>query len=256
MSGEGNIEQMSASARTAAEIEDLVTRAAGQQDDALVSDLVIALNDREVFYSLDVEEVNGQPHIKTPLLELADGTHALEAFTSRANPELWKEYAGAPWRQVLELAAEIPPVQWLIIKNDAGSRVPIRKSQIAVILDVLPHTPPATLDARITKIANEPDAKPFTSLDSQLSASHLFVRLTSESETSGPLTLVTSSAGGVDNLVQAYTSRSRPGYVYGEMDWQAIVDMVAKTPALAGIHVVNDNDDWVIISRSDLGLAN
>ena len=34
---------------------------------------------------------------------------------------------------------------------------------------------------------------------------------------------MTSAAGGIENLVQAYTSRVRPGYVYGEMDWQAIV---------------------------------
>ncbi|CPW81204.1 SseB family protein [Mycobacteroides abscessus] len=242
--------------RTAAEIEDLVTRAAGQQDAALVSDLVVALNDHEVFYSLDVAEVDGQPQIKTPLLELADGSHALEVFTSRANPELWKEYAGAPWRNVLELAAEIPPVQWVIIKNDAGSRVPIRKSQVAVILGILPPESATTLDARIAKIANEPQAQPFTSLESQLSESQLFVRLTPESARSGQPTLLTSSAGGVDNLVQAYTSRSRPGYVYGEMDWRAIVGLVAHTPALAGIHIVNDNDDWVIIGRSDLGLAN
>lgn len=242
--------------RTAAEIEDLVTRAAGQQDAALVSDLVIALNDHEIFYSLDVEEVDGQPQIKTPLLELADGTHALEVFTSRANPGLWKEYAGAPWRQVLELAVEIPAVQWVIIKNEAGSRIPIRKSQIAVVLGVLPSESATTLDARIAKIANEPQAQPFTSLESQLSESQLFVRLTQESARSGQQTLLTSSAGGVDNLVQAYTSRGRPGYIYGEMDWRAIVGMVANTPALAGIHIVNDNDDWVIIGRSDLGLAN
>lgn len=247
---------MSASVRTAAEIEDLVTRAAGQQDDALVSDLVIALNDREVFYSLDVEEVNGQPQIKTPLLEMPDGSHALEVFTSRANPELWKEYAGAPWRQVLELAAEIPPVQWVVIKNGAGGRIPLRKSQIEVILNILPPAPTVTLDAQIAKIANEPDAKPFSSLKSHLSGVRLFVLLTPESATSGRLELATASAGGVDNLARAYTSRSRPGFVYGEMNWQAIVDMVAKSPALAGIHVVNDNDDWVIISRSDLGLGN
>lgn len=238
---------------TAAEIEGLVTRAAEQQDAVLVSDLMIALNDHEIFYSLDVKDVGGQQQIKTPLRELADGTYALEAFTSRSNPELWKHFAGGPWREVLELAAQMPPVQWLIIKNDAGSRVPIRKSQIAAILNVLPHKPITTLDARITKIANDPQAHPFTSLEDQLSRTQLFVRLTAESATSGQLALATSSAGGVDNLVQAYTSRSRSGYVYGEMDWQAVVGMVAKTPDLQGIQIINDNDDWVTVSRADLG---
>lgn len=233
-----------------------MTRTAEQQDATLVTDLMIGLNDHEVFYSLDVEEVDGQPQIKTPLRELADGTHALEVFTSRTNPDLWKEYAGAPWRQVLELAAKIPPVQWLIIKNNTGSRVPIRKSQIAAILDVLPRTPSATLDSRITSIAGEPHARPFSSLESHLADSQLFVRLTAQPVTSGQRALVTSSAGGVDDLVQAYTSRSRPGYVYGEMDWPAIVDMVGKTSALAGIQIINDNDDWVIITRSDLGITN
>lgn len=244
---------MSVSARTAAEIEELVTRAAEQRDDALVGELAVALSDHEVFYSLDVHEGDGQPQIKTPLLEMPDGSYALEVFTSSANPELWKHYAGGPWRQVLELATEIPPVQWVVIKNGSGSRIPLRRSQVAAILSTLPHAPKATLDARITKLANAPHAQPFTSLESQLSESHLFVCLTPKSATSGRLELVTVSAGGMDNLVQAYTSRSRPGFVYGGMEWPAIVDMVAKSPALAGVQLINDNDDSVIITRSDLG---
>ena len=104
-------------------------------------------------------------------------------------------------------------------------------------------------------MTHDPQAQPFAALESRLRDAQLFVLLTPESATSGRIALMTSAAGGIENLVQAYTSRVRPGYVYGEMDWQAIVDMVDNAPVLAGIHIINDRDDWVIIRRSDLGLV-
>ncbi|WP_131822179.1 hypothetical protein [Mycobacteroides saopaulense] len=222
----------------------------------MASELFLALDDHQIFYSVDIKDVNGEEQINTPLLEMADGTYALVAYPSKTNPELWKQFAGAPWRTVLDLASKIPPVEWLIVKNTEGSQVPIRKSQIAAILNLLPsmNKPADTVESLITESANYPRKEWFSSLQRRLNDRELFVRLTSQSSASEQPTLITSSAGGIDGLVQAYTTRSRSGYVYGGMSWDAIVDMVANTPALSGVQIVNDNDDWAIITRSDLGL--
>ncbi|MEU9809106.1 hypothetical protein [Mycobacterium sp. NPDC050853] len=238
-------------------IEELITRAATTQDQQLASELFLALDDHEIFYSVDIKDVDGEEQINTPLLEMADGTYALVAYPSKTHPELWKQFAGAPWRTVLDLASKIPPVEWLIVKNIQGSRVPIRKSQIAAILDLLPsmNKPADTIESLITESADHPRAEWFSALQRRLNDRELFVRLTPPTSESEQPILVTSSAGGIDGLVQAYTTRIRTGYTYGGMSWDAIVGMVAETPALSGVQLINDNDDWAVVTRSDLGLV-
>ncbi|WP_078354309.1 hypothetical protein [Mycobacteroides chelonae] len=237
------------------DIEEIIARAAETQDQQLASELFLALDDHEIFYSIDIKDVDGKEQINTPLLELADGTYALVAYPSKGHPELWKQFAGAPWRTVLDLASKIPPVEWLIIKNTQGSSVPIRKTQIAAILGLLPNRKKLVdnVDSLIAESADHPRTEWLSTLQRRLVDRELFVRLTPQSVSDQP-TLITSSAGGVDGLVQAYTTRSRSGYAYGGMTWSAIVEMVSKTPTLSGVQLINDNDDWAIINRSDLGL--
>lgn len=236
------------------DIEELIARAATTRDQQLTSELFLALDDHEIFYSVDIKDVDGQEQVNTSLLEMADGTYALVAYPSKANPELWKQFAGAPWRTVLDLALRIPPVEWVIVKNIQGDRVPIRKGQIAAILNLLPsmNRHVGAVESLIAEAAKYQRAEWVSLLQYQLNDRELFVRMASQTSESEQLTLITSSAGGIDGLVQAYTTRSRPGYVYGGMNWNAIVEMLAKTPALPGVQIINDNDDWAIITRADL----
>ncbi len=239
------------------DMEELIARAAATRDQQLASELFLALDDHEIFYAVDVQDIDGQEQISTPLLEMADGTYALVAYPSRTNPALRNRFAGAPWRTVLDLASKMPPVEWLIVKNTQGDLVPIRKGQIAAILNLLPsmNKPADAVESLIAAAADRPWAEWFSALRHGLNDRELFVRLAPQSSGSGQPALITSSAGGIDGLVQAYTTRSRSGYVYGGMSWNAVVGMVAKTPELAGVQIINDNDDWVIITRSDLGFA-
>jgi hypothetical protein len=64
--------------------------------------------------------------------------------------------------------------------------------------------------------------------------------------------MITSEVGDVRGLVQAYTTRRRPEIVYGGMTWQAIADMVKGSSDIPGVHIINDNDDWVVLGRSEI----
>jgi hypothetical protein len=89
----------------------------------------------------------------------------------------------------------------------------------------------------------------------QLKGRELYVRLAAAQSEDGHPVMITSRVGDVEGLVQAYTTRSRPGITYGGMTWEAIVDMIASAPDIAGVHLINDNDDWIILGRSDIHAA-
>lgn len=111
------------------------------------------------------------------------------------------------------------------------------------------------LEDLITRAVAGPDQWSTDEVIAAVEGRELFVRLTPESAQGAPATLITSAAGGLGNLVQAFTSRSRAGYVYGGMSLSAVVGMLAEVPALNGVHLINDNDDWVILTRDALGLG-
>jgi hypothetical protein len=224
-----------------------------------------ALDSVEVFYRATVSEVGGKQRVKTPLLRLNDGSHALMVYTSKTHPDLPREFGGAPWQHTLKMALQMPQADWLILTNLHGDWLPIGKSQIAQLLGVARGDSPRNgradttsseadddLDSLIRKAAERPEEDWLESLRRALTGRELFLRLADERAEDGRPKMVTSEVGDVSGLVQAYTTRRRPGIVYGGMPWESIVDMMKNTPDIPGIHIINDSDDWVVVGRSEV----
>ncbi|MGZ5369981.1 MAG: hypothetical protein ACXWDD_11795 [Aeromicrobium sp.] len=223
-----------------------------------------ALIPLEVYYRATVNEVDGEQRITAPLLRLDDGSHALMVYTSKTHPELPERFAGAPWRQVLRMAHEMQNTDWLIVKSESGEWYPIGKDEIEQLLagptqdESLQQGSAATgpflgqddaIEAIITTAAADGEES-FDALISVLKNRELFLRLAPRPSADGRPVIVTSRVGDVTGLAQAYTSRRRPGMTYGGMKWEAIVEMVLKSAEMAGVHIINDNDDWVVLDRS------
>lgn len=224
-----------------------------------------ALAPTEVFYRATVSDLGGKQRVSTPLLRLDDGTHALMVYTSRAHPALPRQFGGAPWRHALKMALEIPQADWLIVTNLDGDWLPIRKSQIAQILGRGPGEPSkkkstgetatdenAELDLLISDAAKQSGEDWLQPLLGALNGRELFLPISDQPSEDGRAKIVTSEVGGVSGLVQAYTSRRRPGITYGGMRWDAIVDMIKRAPEMPGVHIISDNDDWVVLGRAQI----
>lgn len=224
-----------------------------------------ALEHTEVFYRAKVSDMDGKQRVSTPLLRLDDGTHALMVYTSKAHPDLPRQFGGAPWRHALKMALEIPQADWLIVTNLQGDWLPIKKSQIAQLLGTeTPGTsenkgPAASLAATnselgqlISDAAQRSEEDWLAPLLGALRGHELFLKLGDQLSEDGRPKIVTSEVRGVGGLVQAYTSRRRPGIVYGGMRWEAIVDMIKGNSEITGVHIINDNDDWVVLGRAQI----
>lgn len=53
-------------------------------------------------------------------------------------------------------------------------------------------------------------------------------------------------------VAQVYTSRRRHGVTYGGMTWDTLANIVKNSPDISGVQIVNDNDDWVVLGRSEI----
>ena len=62
---------------------------------------------------------------------------------------------------------------------------------------------------------------------------------------------------GPMRCIKLYTTRTHPALSspYGEIKWESAVDMLLKAPTLDGIKVVNEADNWVAYSKSELQTA-
>jgi hypothetical protein len=230
-----------------------------------------ALNSVEVYHAAKASVVDGKRRISIPLLRLQDETHAMMVYTSKSHPDLIEKSAGASWRRTLEITMSIPKADWLILTNLDGNWLAINRRQIPPILNSLPSAPSEslndpsgqesgktsleTLDSLISKTVRLPAEIRAESILAQLKGRELYVRLAAQPSGSGQPVMVTSKVGDIQGLVQAYTTRSRPGVTYGGMTWEAIVDMIENAPDIPGVHIINDNDDWVVLGRSDIRAA-
>jgi len=247
------------------ELDALIATAASTQDKGAFAAALRILDTQEVFYRAVVTPTDDGQRVSTPLARLSDGSHAFVVYTSKDHPDLPKKFGGAPWRHVLNMAAGLPGADWLIVSTVSGAWLPIRKDQISVISESLekaashgagtiqaPKSEGKEVDALIADAQSGSSDDWSAQLSAALRDQELFVRLSSDRLENGRPVLVTSVVGDVSGLVQVHTSRNRPGITYGGMSWDAIVGLVRESPELAGVHIVNDDDDWVVLGRSEL----
>lgn len=249
------------------DLDALIATAVRGQEKGALADVIRALDSHEVFYRADVTPTEEGQRVTTPLVRLSDGSHAFVVYTSKAHPELPKKFGGAPWRHVLKMAAQLPQADWLIVSTPGGDWLPINKDQVNVIIQGLEGAAPqgeggyvnrpvdasgTDLDGLISRAQGSSPDEWSDSLLACVRNRELFVRISPDRLDDGRPVLVTSEIGSVRGLVQVYTSRVRSGMAYAGMTWQAIVDIVQNAPEIAGVHIINDNDDWVVLGRSEL----
>lgn len=247
------------------EIDRLIRAAASEKSSEALEAVCRALDSREVFYRATTRHVDGKQRVSTPLLRLDDGSHALMVYTSKAHPDLPSKFGGAPFRHVLKMTLDIPSADWLIVTSMQGTWLPIRKTQIASILANLGNRKPngiatersnnnrrADLEALISNAVGKSTDSWSDEVLGALSERELYIKLSDQPSDSGRPVMITSEVGGVKGLVQAYTSRRRPGIAYGGMKWEAIVEMVTKATEIPGVHIINDRDDWVVLGRHEI----
>jgi hypothetical protein len=234
-------------------LDALITAAVNERGRHTLGAVVRALEGNEVFYRASATATDGGQRVTTPLARLNDGSHALVVYTSKSHPDLPKTFGGAPWRHVLTMAVGMPRADWLIVCNTTGDRLPVNKAQMTAIL--AEQNADEGLEAAISRARDPLSDDWFEVLATNLRGRELFVRIAPEPSPDGRPVMITSAVGDVAGLVQAYTSRARPGMTYGGMTWEAIVGMVEDAPGIPGVHVINDADDWVVLERSQLSTA-
>jgi hypothetical protein len=247
------------------EIDRLINAAVNEKSSEGLEAVCRALNSGEVFYRATAHHVDGKQRVSTPLLRLDDGSHALMVYASKVHPDLPSKFGGAPFRQVLRMALDIPEADWLIVTSRQGTWLPIRKTQIAAILETLANGPPnetlaeqsnndraTDLEVLISNAVGESADSWFDVMLRALSGRELYIKLSDQPSETGRPVMITSEVGGVNGLVQAYTSRRRPEITYGGMKWEAIAEMVKGAPEIPGVHIINDRDDWVVLGRSEI----
>jgi hypothetical protein len=163
------------------------------------------------------------------------------------------------------MALDIPAADWLIVTSIQGDWLPIRKAQIVAILETLENREPNRVDpghsddnrgADLEALISNSVVKSSDSWSDEmlraLSGRELYLKLSEQPLENGQQVMITSQVGDVKGLVQAFTSRRRPGITYGGMKWEAIVEMVKKATEIPGVHIINDRDDWVVLGRHEI----
>jgi hypothetical protein len=253
------------------QIEELVKVASLGNSTESRAALYQALDSVELYYRAAASVVDEIRFLSTPLLRLPDDTHAMMVYTSKSHPDLPQEFVGASWRRTLEIAWSIPRADWLILTNLGGNWLAINRRQVLGVLNSLSSEPddpgersndssgwesaktsPDTLDSLISKAVRASAENWYDPVLKQLQGRELYVQLAAELSEDGQPVMVTSKVGDIRGLVQAHTSCSRPGITYGGMTWEAIVDMIENAPHIPGIHIINDNDDWIVLGRSEI----
>jgi hypothetical protein len=251
------------------EIEEFVRIAAQENDPAARQRLFRAVQRIEFFFPMEIKHHEDKVVKSTPLLRLADGTHAMMLYTSKSHPDLPDSFGGGSFRDALTAASKMPALDWVIVSNRASQWLSIRKEQIPAILadfhsDGNENSPLTTSDSgRTDKLLEDLITRAVHSTPEQLSppigsvlpGRELFLELTAGQSEDGQPIMKTFQVDDIPNVVRAYLTRSRPGITYGGISWEALKDMIRKESGIAGVQIVNDADDWVVFDRESLGFG-
>ncbi len=254
------------------DIEKLVEIAAQENSHVARQRLFQAIRLAEVFFPCEMDQHDRKKVRSTPLARLADGTHAMMLFTSKSHPHLseHEHFAGGAFKNLLATALKMPPLDWVILSNNAWHRVAIHKQQIAAILDDLNSdgqgqndSPAASeddaagtmLEDFVTQSArSESDEVPYQ-ISAALRERELFLELAAGQSEDGQPVMKTFQIQHVMHVVRVYTSRVRPGIRYGGIRWTALKDMIRAAPEIGGVQIMNNADDWIVFDREALRLG-
>lgn len=232
------------------DVNALVGQVFTQRDAASRDELLRALRSTEVFYSVTVEEIDGQRRVHVPLTPLEDGSQAFVVYVVKDHPDLPEQFGGALWPHALEMANDTPQADWVIVRGSSDSWVPIARSEIQDLVRRV-NAEEDPLESVITAIAEGDSGGPVGQLGELLRARReLFVRV--EIRDGEPPVFVTGAVGDVGSLLQVFTNRRRAGITYGGMSWGSIIEVLPQRPELNGIQVINDTDHWIVLDRADL----
>jgi SseB protein N-terminal domain len=257
---------------TDSDIDKLVGVAAQENSPNARRRLFQAIRLAEVFVPCEMDPHDPKKVRSTPLARLTDGTHAMMLFTSKSHPHLseHQHFAGAAFKDHLSAALKMPPLDWVILSNNAWHRVAIHKQQIAAILDDLnsdgqgqnaPQSASATdaagamLEDFITQSArSESDEVPHR-VTAALRERELYLELAAGQSEDGQPVMKTFQIQHLPHVVRIYTSRVRPGITYGGIRWTALKDMISAAPGIGGVQIMNNADDWIVFDREALRLG-
>ena len=252
------------------DIESLIEIAAQENSHTARRRLFQAIRSVEVFFPSKVEHRDGKELRGTPLLRLNDGTHAMMLYTSKKHPRLsdHEQFVGGAFKNALAAALKMPPLDWVILSNSASRWVAIHKQQIAAVLDDLNsdeqgpnHSPTASEDDLTGKMLEDFITQHVRSgsdeVPPQMSAAlrerELFLELATGQSEDGQPVMKTFQIQHLTHVVRVYTSRVRPGIIYGGIRWAALKDMISAAAEIGGVQVMNNADDWIVFDRQALG---
>ena len=254
------------------DIDKLVEVAAQENSPAARQRLFQTIRLTEVFAPCELDPHDPNKVRSTPLARLSDGTHAMMLFTSKSHPHLseHQHFAGGAFKDHLSAALKMPPLDWVILSNNAWQRVAIHKQQIAAVLDDLnsdgrgqnylqaPSAGDASgtvLEDFITQSArSESDEMPYQ-VSAALRDRELFLELATGQSEGGQPVMKTFQIQHLAHVVRVYTSRVRPEIRYGGIQWTALKDMIRTAPGIGGVQIMNNADDWIVFDREALRLG-
>lgn len=205
----------------------------------------------EVLFPTATRYLDGELVSTTPLRRLPDGSHAIMLYASKSHPDLGEDFSGASLETAVGLALKMPDADWVILSTLGSQWVALDRSQLAAALDgrVDDTASGDRLAALIGQAAATSPQRFTEALLAELTGRELYVDLAPQRSPQDQPMVATYTVGGVTGVVRAFVSRRRHGVRYGGMPWEALRDMVRAAPALGGVQVVNDADDWVLFDR-------
>jgi hypothetical protein len=253
------------------DIEQLVAHAAQGDSGMARQRLFRAIALVEVFFPYNVKQSGGKDIRSTPLARLSDGTHAMMLFTSKVHPHLseHEQFAGGAFKDALAAAFKMPLLDRVILWNCASQHVAIAKDQIPEVLDDINADPQGDngyntaaesdraremLEQLISSAAASNSENLPIPIGSTLGDRELFLEMATGQSEDGRPSMKTFQIEHLRHVLRAYTSRVRPGIIYGGMRWQALKEMIGTLPEISGVQIMNDADDWVVFDREALGL--
>lgn len=250
------------------QIEELVRIAAQEESAAARNVLFRALRHVKLFFPLKITRREGKEVRATPLLRLRDGTNAMMLYTSDSHPDLPDSFGGGAFNDALAAALKMPALDWVIVSNRASQWVSVRKEQIPAILGEVasdsgaketgPVAPSGigqvdnSVEALITRAVHSAPEELPPSINLVLAGRELYLEMAARRGGEGRPTMKVFQVRGVANVLRAYLTRNRPGITYGGINWEALKEIIRSEPAINGVQIVNDADDWVVFSRESL----
>lgn len=225
-------------------------------------ELFRALDGVTLYYVASELEVDGNRVLSTRLRKLDDDSSAMVVYTSRRHPDLPDRFVASQWSNILTAAYETVRPDWLVVANMRNETVAVARNEIPVILADLsvpeahPTPNPVVLaDNLETVISNAAEMTSdgwYEPAIAHLRGRELYLHLR-DGANAGQPAVVTSSAAGRAGWVITYTTRTRPAIRYGGITWGALADMITNNPAIPGVRVVNNADDWILLGRDVVG---